>query len=275
MSAKFTYARSEVTGRIFSIMEMSRENRNIHGDLICPGCETSMVPVLGFVRDWHFRHGKGEGCAEYFAVLAEELICRGIVEAQAQQESYLLVLPGNKSVDLTVTRNIVRGQTLDDRRVDIALISDRGRINVVIARREADLSIPYGAEGLWLVIDVTHQEEDLVATLRDQIQFEYSWMKKSGFPAPKRVARARPMPENPDVNSYRTATFNTSHQNLRGRTIPEPIKVEPVKLPEYNGIPYYMPSIEEVKMRKRYWESDAEHKERLAREFPDHSVSLE
>ncbi|NSY39308.1 hypothetical protein GKC28_13780 [Leisingera sp. ANG59] len=137
------------------------------------------------MREWHFRHEAGEGCAEYFAVLAEEMICRGVGRAILGEGPYLLDIRRLPTLDLAVTRKIVRKTEVDGRRVDVALYSEKGSLNVVIARREADQSIPCGATGLWLVLDVTDCDEGRVLELENGITFNPHWMFEQGFPRPK------------------------------------------------------------------------------------------
>lgn len=166
--ASFLFARFP-DGRLVRADHLDPGARNDYRDLTCIGCGARMIPALGTVLRWHFRHDEGEGCAEYFAALAEGLILQSLEAARLNGHPYPLKVRNLAPVDLGKTREVLRGVEADGRRVDIALVGDRNRINIVIARRRDDLQIAHGASGLWLTIDATGEDEDEVASLADGI----------------------------------------------------------------------------------------------------------
>lgn len=243
MSVSFSFAHSALSRSIISIHTIDPDERDAHGELSCPGCGTKMIPVMGDQRDWHFRHDEGERCAEYFAALSEMFIKEGVERAMAGGKPYNLERPPFPDVDLGKTIEILVATELEGRRVDLALVTDRGRMNIVIARRGSDKDIPFGAEGLWLVIDVTGEDERRVLALRDGIPFDKSWMTAFGF-------RALP-PRKPPVMRWpqrREPAATTRVQEASTHISNKPAGADPDA--------------------RRPGETHAEHRDRMARKYP-------
>lgn len=66
------YSMNSQTGRVVSIDDIDKENKE---EYICIGCGHSMIPVLGEVRDHHFRHKANIECCKetYLHKLYKEL----------------------------------------------------------------------------------------------------------------------------------------------------------------------------------------------------------
>lgn len=204
-----------------------------------------MIPVMGELRHWHFRHEEGERCAEYFAAIAEEFISEGVERARRGEAPYLLKIEHRKDIDLANAHEVLLGSELDGRRVDIALISALNRINIVIARRGSDREIPRGSDGLWLAIDVTHEDEGRLISLQDGITFDRTWMAHFGF--------AKPLVEQPKPGKGSRG---------QGRS---PISQAPC--PTYEALPAAR-SLGPDPDARRPGETYAEHQERLRRLYP-------
>lgn len=282
----YLYARFP-EGRIVRADSLDPKARRDYLGLSCIGCGARMIPALGTVLRWHFRHEEGEGCAEYFAALAEGLILSSLRKAQGEGQPYWLKVRNLAPIDLSRSRDILQGTELEGRRVDIALVTDRNRINIVIARRKEDLRIAPGAPGLWLTIDVTGEDEDFIGLLEHGITVDADGrLRTENFPdqlrqaaeAQRRAEEARRRAaevlaerkaHHERNRSFREAVFRTGKTGARrDDDLDDLIETEDAHVRAPAGeIVLPRAPVEDPDLRLP-GETNAEHRARLIRKYP-------